>query len=105
MSESDSGTSVWLCNVDDVEDDEAHVGDVDGTSVAVFYIDGEYFAIDNTCPHQGGPLNEGKVENECVYCPWHGWEFDLESGEHVQGKASATTYDVNVEDDGIYVTV
>ena len=105
MSPPDSESSVQVCDVDDVAEGEAYVDEIDGNAIAVFLVDGEYFALDNSCPHQGGPLDQGKVEDKCVYCPWHGWQFDLESGDHVQGKKSATTYDVTVEDGGVYVSV
>ena len=73
------------------------------TTAAVTHYDGEYAALDNNCPHQGGPLGQGRVEDDCVYCPWHGWQFDVETGEHVQGEDTVGTYDVVVEDDGIFV--
>lgn len=70
---------------------------VAGRSVGVFNIDGEFFAVLNRCPHQGGPLCEGKLwsrlhapmpgvyayggEGLLVRCPWHGWEFDVRTGQ------------------------
>lgn len=92
-------------STDDVTADSPLVADVDGTTVAVFYVDGEYHALDQTCPHQGGPLGDGKVEDGCVYCPWHGWEFDIKSGEHVQGSDQATKYDIVTEDGQLYVAI
>lgn len=41
----------------------------------------EVYALDGVCPHRGGPLDEGSLENGCVVCPWHGWRFDLKTGE------------------------
>ncbi len=50
-------------------------------TVALFNFDGEIHALDNTCPHQGGPLGEGYLEETgVVSCPWHGWTFDLCTG-------------------------
>jgi pyruvate oxidase len=46
------------------------------TTVAVTHHDGEYAALDNSCPHQGGPLGEGSIETGWLRCPWHGWDFD-----------------------------
>jgi nitrite reductase (NADH) small subunit len=67
-----------------------------GTEIAVFNVDGSLFAVANACPHHGGPLCHGRVsgtrlpsapyqhrygrENRILTCPWHGWEFDLETG-------------------------
>jgi len=93
-----------VCSVDDLREDEGVVHDVDGTAVAVFSIDGSVYALENVCPHQGGPLGEGKVEDGCVYCPWHGWQFDVESGEHVHGKGAANAFDVTVDDGDVYVS-
>ena len=105
MSESDAGEARVACSADDVSEGSPEVAEIDGTQIAIFYADGEYFAVDNTCPHQGGPLGDGKVEDACVYCPWHGWQFDLESGEHVHGKGTAATYEVRVEAGDVYVVV
>lgn len=103
MSETDAGEARVVCSTEDVSEGHPEVAEIDGVEVAIFRVDDEYFAIQNTCPHQGGPLGAGKVEDNCVYCPWHGWQFDLESGEHVHGKEAARTYEVHVEGDDIYV--
>lgn len=105
MDEPDSGASRRVCRRADLAEGEAVVEDVDGTTVAVFLAGGEVYALDGVCPHQGGPLGQGKVEDGCVYCPWHGWQFELSTGEHVHGKKSARTYPVAVEDGDVYVTV
>lgn len=54
--------------------------------VAVFNVAGEFYAIENNCPHQGGPLSEGWLEDELVTCPWHGWCFDVRSGKMTLGE-------------------
>lgn len=51
-----------------------------GHEIALFNRDGAFFALENTCPHQGGPLGEGTIEDGCVTCPWHGWQFDVQTG-------------------------
>jgi NAD(P)H-dependent nitrite reductase small subunit len=100
-------TTNWekVCITDDVPDESGHVVTVDGEEIAIFEIDGEYYAINNVCPHQGGPLGEGVCEGTTVYCPWHGYEFDLETGTNVDqfSDLSTTTYDVKVEGDDVYV--
>lgn len=98
MSDGNAEATVRICAVDDVAEGSPHVAEVDDELIAVFYADGAYFAVNNVCPHQGGPLAKGKVEEQCVYCPWHGWQFDLETGEHVHGLKTATTYDITLED-------
>lgn len=49
--------------------------------VALFNIEGEIYALDNTCPHAGGPLGEGCLDGDIIACPWHGWKFNIRSGE------------------------
>ena len=48
--------------------------------IALFNLDGRIFALDNTCPHAGGPLGEGTIEGEHIACPWHGWKFHIPTG-------------------------
>lgn len=50
--------------------------------VALFNVDGAIFALDGVCPHQGGPLGKGALAGGIVTCPWHGWQFDVRSGQH-----------------------
>ena len=59
-----------------------------GKQIALFQVDGKYYALDNTCTHRGGPLAEGTVEGLEVQCPWHGAHFSLETGEATRPPAS-----------------
>lgn len=54
-----------------------------GLEIALFRVQGEIFALNNACPHQGGPLAEGQLHDFCVTCPWHAWDFDVRTGECV----------------------
>ncbi len=79
-------------------------------SMALTNIDGEYTAMDNRCPHQGGPLGEGSIEvgadGECwLRCPWHGWDFDPKTGKPPGGHEDSgqQLFPLEVRDDGIYV--
>ncbi|MDP6554148.1 MAG: Rieske 2Fe-2S domain-containing protein [Pirellulaceae bacterium] len=74
--------------------------------VAIFNVDGEFFALDGVCPHQGGPLGKGTVTGCIVTCPWHGWQFDVRNGQH-QASASLRhiSFPVRVEGDEIFVDV
>lgn len=73
-------------------------------TVCMAHFKGQYSALDNKCPHQGGPLGEGSIENGWLRCPWHGWDYDPLTGKspgaHDDG---IDTFDVEVRDDGIYV--
>jgi pyruvate oxidase len=79
-------------------------------SMALTHIDGEYHAMDNRCPHQGGPLGEGSIEKgksgECMLrCPWHGWDFDPKTGLPPGGHEDSgqKMFPLDVRDDGIYL--
>ncbi len=50
--------------------------------VALFNVEGTLYALDGVCPHQGGPLGQGELNGCIVTCPWHGWQFDVRSGQH-----------------------
>ena len=75
-----------------------------GQEIAIFNIDGEFYALENLCPHQGGPLGEGDIEDSCVTCPWHGWQFDIATGEciNVPGESTAKI-DIKIAEDAIYL--
>lgn len=54
--------------------------EADGRSIALFNVEGTFYAIDNTCTHRGGPLGEGELNGEIVTCPWHGANFNVKTG-------------------------
>jgi len=54
--------------------------EADGIGIALCNVDGTVYALDNTCPHAGGPLGEGRLDGPFVECPWHGWRYDVRSG-------------------------
>ena len=54
--------------------------EVSGQKIAMFILGGKYYAIENACPHRGGPLAEGMVAGDEVICPWHGSRFNIKSG-------------------------
>ena len=86
-----------VARVDEVPDGERLIVEVAGREIGVFNINGEFFALRNRCPHLGGPLCEGPVlglvyssepgdvrfdaSRQLVTCPWHGWEFDVKTGQ------------------------
>jgi nitrite reductase/ring-hydroxylating ferredoxin subunit len=70
----------------------------DGQELAVCNVNGEYYAIDNFCPHKGAPLSEGMLCGHVLECGWHGWQFDVRSGECLTVREILTTYEVLVED-------
>jgi nitrite reductase/ring-hydroxylating ferredoxin subunit len=75
--------------------------------IAVFNVNGTLYAIDDTCTHEGGPLNEGDVNDCAVTCPWHGAEFDLRTGEALTPPAveNVSTYRVVVSGNDIFLEI
>lgn len=72
--------------------------------VALYRVEGQVWALDGVCPHQGGPLGCGELRGHVVTCPWHGWQFDVRTGQHQTSAAMRQpTFDVRVEDGEIYV--
>jgi nitrite reductase/ring-hydroxylating ferredoxin subunit len=101
--------------IDEIPAGERKIVEVGGRSVGVFNVGGEFFAVLNRCPHQGGPLCKGNTHGflrsagvgeyqysragEIVRCPWHGWEYDLRTGQSWFDPARVLVrrYDVSVE--------
>jgi 3-phenylpropionate/trans-cinnamate dioxygenase ferredoxin subunit len=104
-----------VATVDELPPGERKIVDVGGRSIGVFNRNGEYFAVLNRCPHQGGPLCKGNTlgflrsagvgefhfsrAGEILRCPWHGWEYDLRTGQSWFDPARVLVrkYEVSVE--------
>ena len=71
---------IAVAEVDQVPPDHGLRVRVGERELALFNIGGQFYALDGQCPHRGGPLGEGITENGHVYCPLHGWEFDVTTG-------------------------
>jgi nitrite reductase/ring-hydroxylating ferredoxin subunit len=80
---------------------------VAGKTLALFNVDGSFYAIDNQCTHRGAPLAEGECTGTVVECPWHGAHFDLCTGAHLSPPAPSdvTAYKVQVVGDEVQVDV
>jgi len=77
-----------------------------GKPVALANVAGKFFAISGICAHQAGPLGEGELEGQIVTCPWHGWQFDVTTGQvSPHGGIGVERYPVEVRGDEIYVDV
>jgi nitrite reductase (NADH) small subunit len=80
--------------------------EIDGKAIAVFNCKGAFYAIDNTCKHEGGPLGEGELAGTVVTCPWHGWTYDVTTGVSPDDPDCAVeSYEVKVEGGDILVNV
>ncbi len=102
--------------VSEIPPGERKIVDISGRSIGVYNVAGEFFAVRNRCPHQGGPLCEGRTvgflkcdkpggpyeylrKGEMLRCPWHGWEYDIKTGQSWVDPASVRvrSYNVGVE--------
>jgi nitrite reductase (NADH) small subunit/3-phenylpropionate/trans-cinnamate dioxygenase ferredoxin subunit len=72
---------VTVAKIDDIPPGTGKTVDVHGVWIALFNVDGAFYAVDNTCPHAGGPLGEGHLTGDVVTCPWHGWSINVKTGE------------------------
>lgn len=74
--------------------------------LAIFNVEGKFFAIDNSCPHRGGPLGEGDLDGTKVTCPWHSWQFDVVTGACTDiPDEKIKTYSCKVEGDEVFVDI
>ncbi len=116
-----------VCEHGDLEEGDRKLVQIEGREIAVFYVDGEYNAFVNWCPHQGGPACEGLIsgtkeacydeeskevslewtrDGKIVNCPWHGWEFDITSGECLSRRPiKLPSYQTEVVDGNVVITV
>lgn len=95
---------VHVCGEDAIREGCSRTVEADGRTIAVFRDGGVLKAIDDFCPHRGGPLNEGEVVRGAVICPLHGWAFELDSGR-MRGnpRVIVATYEVAVESGEVFV--
>lgn len=70
----------------------------DGNELAVYNVDGEFYATENFCPHRGARLTEGLICGHIVECGLHGWQFDVRSGECLTVREKIQTYRVRIEE-------
>lgn len=75
-------------------------------AIALANVDGQVYAVDNICRHQGGPLGEGEIEGCTIVCPWHAWRYDLRTGESdMNPRIKIDTFPVQVTGNDIHVEV
>ncbi|HLR13333.1 MAG TPA: Rieske (2Fe-2S) protein [Burkholderiaceae bacterium] len=110
--------------LDEFQDGQARLVDVAGRQIGIIKKGDEVFALRNLCPHKRAPLIRGTVEgtmlptpcagelnygmeNEIIKCPWHGWEFDIKTGECLFGVSNkrVRTYPVSIREGDVYVSI
>lgn len=93
-----------VCSVDDIAPGAWDCFRVGTDCVVVFNLDGEFHAIDDNCPHRGGPLSKGFLEGTVMYCPLHGWPFDVRSGLMPGNEEiGVPTYPILIEDGKVLI--
>lgn len=99
---------IKVINKSDLPSGEGMVVEVNGQPIALFNVGGEFYALDNICPHRGGPIGEGYCDpnNLTVQCPWHGWVFSLKTGiSPVNPAARVESFEVQVDGDDVIVSL
>jgi nitrite reductase/ring-hydroxylating ferredoxin subunit len=96
---------IKVAATNDIQPSQMKEVEVAGEKVCVINVDGKFYAIDNVCTHEGGPLAEGTLEGYEVECSWHGSRFDVRTGEVINPPAETPQplYEVKVEDNNILV--
>ncbi len=97
---------VWKKVLDDPEhllDERVMTVTAGNKSFCLTHHEGKFGCLDNKCPHQGGPLGEGSIENGLLRCPWHGWDYDPITGKAPGFDDGVETFPIEIRDDGIYV--
>ena len=94
---------VRICGVGELPP-EGEVGEFQAGSLAlcVARMNGQVFALDNECPHHGGPLGQGRLEGGKVFCPWHAYSFDVKTGD---GDGRVRVFEVTVAGEDVLVKV
>lgn len=99
------GEWIWVANAEAIGPGEALRVELDGDAIAIWNIEGEFYATSDTCTHEEASLTDGDLWGEVVECPLHGAQFDVRTGEVLSLPAMypLPTYPVKVEDDGLYL--
>jgi 3-phenylpropionate/trans-cinnamate dioxygenase ferredoxin subunit len=100
-------TFITIARTDELPPGQGKLVEVNQKRIALFNVGGCYYALDDMCPHRGGPLSEGELEGATVVCPWHGAIFDLATGNVTRppGTAGVATYDVRLKGEEIVIVV
>jgi nitrite reductase (NADH) small subunit len=99
--------TIRLANIEEIPEGEGREFRVGERFVALFRIDGQFYALEDMCPHAGAPLNNGPVQNGTVTCLWHGWRFNLHNGACLAPPRgpNVPTYPVTIQGQDLYVTL
>ena len=96
----------FIAKVSEIAQGERKIVDINGIPVAVFNLADKFYAIENTCPHQGGLLGEGELSGDVVACPLHAWTFNVKIGINTKvDSIKVKSFPVKVEGEDIKIVV
>ena len=99
---------IRVASVSDLASGSGTVVEINGRPIALFNVNGAFYALDNTCAHRGGPLGEGYVDctSLTVQCPWHGWVYGLSDGAStINSLARVEKFEVEVVGDDVMIAL
>lgn len=113
---------IAVAKVDEIAEKGRKIVTINGMEIGIFLVNGNYYAWRNICPHAFAPVCVGRIsgtrlpsrvyeyiygkDQQIIRCPWHGWEFDLETGEHLADSGVRLRgYPVEVDGEDIYVVI
>jgi nitrite reductase/ring-hydroxylating ferredoxin subunit len=97
---------VAVARIEDIPEGEVRAVEAGGRAIALAHAGGRVYALQGECAHMHGPLGEGHVDGCVLTCPWHGWQYDVRTGENEFDRAiTIETFDVQVEDGEIRVAL
>ena len=97
---------IKIGKTDLIKEGKARAFQIEGNTLAVFRLANEFYALDSSCAHSGGPLDEGRIDPGTgeVHCPWHGWTFDVRTGQCTSSPGDGQKkYPLKVEGEDIFV--
>jgi len=95
---------VRVCKTADVKEGCGRSIEINGKPLALFNVDGGFYAINDVCGHRGGPLGEGELDGKTVICPWHGWRYNVTTGENeLVPDLPTEKYELKIEGEDILV--
>jgi nitrite reductase/ring-hydroxylating ferredoxin subunit len=102
-----TGQFIEVASVDQIKNGELKVFDVNGESIILINLNGQFYAYKNQCSHMELELTDAEIEGEILTCPWHGAQFDIKTGEVVRLPASEPLekYEIKVEGGKIFIKI
>src|SRR3989344_3327342 len=96
---------IEVADKEDIPENGSKIVEYNGERVALFNLNGEIHAIHNTCPHAGGPLGEGSLDESIITCPWHGWQFNVKDGASpINPNAKVAKFNVLIDGNKIKIS-